>query len=183
MSQVFAFCRQSGGEVQIHSVAGEGTRVAMLLPVARPHGDMAAPAGDTDAAVSEQPSDAMRILVVEDDERVLTATVDAVTELGHQAIACDDPRAAAGLVEAHGGFDLILSDVLMPGLTGPEMVAGLKERWPDLSVLFVTGYAGDASEFESFGDHDVLRKPFTLSALEQAIRRCGDARAPERVGS
>ena len=183
MSQVFAFCRQSGGEVQIHSVEGEGTRVAMLLPVAKPHAEAAAPAGGSDAAVSEPPTDAMRILVVEDDERVLTATVDAVTELGHQAIACDDPRAAAGLVEAHGGFDLILSDVLMPGLTGPEMVAELKERWPDLSVLFVTGYAGDASEFESFGDHDVLRKPFTLSALEQAIRRCGDARAPERVAS
>ena len=48
---------------------------------------------------------------------------------------------------------------------------------------FVTGYAGDASEFESFGDHDVLRKPFTLNALEQAIRRCGDARAPERIAS
>ena len=183
MSQVFAFCRQSGGEVQIHSVEGEGTRVAMLLPVAKPHAEAAAPAGGSDAAVSEPPTDAMRILVVEDDERVLAATVDAVTELGHQAIACDDPRAAAGLVEAHGGFDLILSDVLMPGLTGPEMVAELKERWPDLSVLFVTGYAGDASEFESFGDHDVLRKPFTLNALEQAIRRCGDAPAPERIAS
>ncbi len=67
----------------------------------------------------------------------------------------------------------------MPKLTGPELVAQLKRRWPDLSVLFVTGYSGDASEIASFGDHDVLRKPFTLNALDQAIRRCGDARQTE----
>ena len=59
------------------------------------------------------------------------------------------------------------------------MVAQLKQRWPELSVLFVTGYAGDAGEIASFGDHDVLRKPFTLTALDQAIRRCGDARPGE----
>ncbi len=93
----------------------------------------------------------MSILVVEDDERVLAATVDAVNELGHTAVACGNPLEAEALVEerlAEGGsgFDLILSDVLMPELTGPEMVAQLKQRWPELSVLFVTGYAGDASE-------------------------------------
>ena len=64
----------------------------------------------------------------------------------------------------------------MPELTGPELIAQLKQRWPTLPVLFVTGYAGDASEDEAFGDHDVLRKPFTLTALDQAIRRSGDNR-------
>ncbi len=178
MTQVFAFCRQSGGEVQIASTVGEGTSVAMLLPVARP--------GETDAAVADggktlsgAPSHALDILVVEDDRRVLAATVDAVEELGHRAVACNDPLKAEALVAANGGFDLILSDVLMPELTGPEMVERLKARWPDLSVLFVTGYAGDASEIASFGDHDVLRKPFTLAALDQAIRRCRDVPAPE----
>jgi CheY-like chemotaxis protein len=121
-------------------------------------------------------------LVVEDDQRVLAATVDAVSELGHTAVACGNPLEAEALVEGRltagqGGFDLILSDVLMPELTGPEMVAQLKQRWPELSVLFVTGYAGDAGEIASFGDHDVLRKPFTLAALDRAIRRSGDARA------
>ena len=119
--------------------------------------------------------------MVEDDARVLAATVDAVSELGHTAVACGNPMEAEALVEGRlaegrGGFDLILSDVLMPELTGPEMVARLKQRWPELSVLFVTGYAGDASEDAAFGDHDVLRKPFTLSALDQAIRRSGEHR-------
>ncbi len=181
MSQVFAFCRQSGGEVQISSTEGEGTSVAMLLPVAAMPLDHAKEAAVGVADGNAEPAEALKILVVEDDERVLTATVDAVSELGHTAVACANPLEAEALVEgrlAEGkGFDLILSDVLMPDLTGPEMVARLKQRWPELSVLFVTGYAGDASEVASFGDHDVLRKPFTLSALDQAIRRCGDARA------
>ncbi|MDK2761437.1 MAG: response regulator [Sphingopyxis sp.] len=185
MSQVFAFCRQSGGEVQISSTEGEGTSVAMLLPMAKPVADPVADTAPGDATGPAAPADAMSILVVEDDERVLAATVDAVSELGHTAVACGNPLDAEALVEGRmaegaGGFDLILSDVLMPELTGPEMVAQLKRRWPELSVLFVTGYAGDASEVASFGDHDVLRKPFTLTALDQAIRRCGDARPGER---
>lgn len=180
MSQVFAFCRQSGGEVQISSTEGEGTSVAMLLPVAAIPVDNASEPVAAALDGNAEPAAALKILVVEDDERVLTATVDAVSELGHTAVACANPLEAEALVEgrlAEGkGFDLILSDVLMPDLTGPEMVARLKQRWPELSVLFVTGYAGDASEVASFGDHDVLRKPFTLTALDQAIRRCGDAR-------
>ncbi|WP_428679146.1 ATP-binding protein [Sphingopyxis sp.] len=175
MSQVFAFCRQSGGEVQISSTEGEGTSVAMLLPVAKPQAAGAAAPGTGDADADAGPGAALSILVVEDDKRVLAATVDAVEELGHKAVACSNPLEAEGLVDTHGGFDLILSDVLMPELTGPEMIAQLKQRWPALPVLFVTGYAGDASEDEAFGDHDVLRKPFTLTALEQAIRRSGDA--------
>jgi len=176
MSQVFAFCRQSGGEVQISSTEGEGTSVAMLLPVAKPVAiGMAAPGAD-ETITGAAPGEALNILVVEDDQRVLVATVDAVEELGHKAVACSNPLDAEALVETHGGFDLILSDVLMPELTGPEMVAQLKQRWPGLSVLFVTGFAGDASEDAAFGDHDVLRKPFTLTALDQAIRRSGESR-------
>ena len=176
MSQVFAFCRQSGGEVQIQSTEGEGTSVAMLLPVAKPKAAGVEDDAGDGALSPADPADMLNILVVEDDHRVLAATVDAVSELGHKAVACGNPLEAEAMVEGHGGFDLILSDVLMPELTGPEMVARLKQRWPDLSVLFVTGYAGDASEDASFGDHDVLRKPFTLAALDRAIRRSGEVR-------
>lgn len=181
MSQVFAFCRQSGGEVQISSTEGEGTSVAMLLPIARAEADVAVDPAPGETAGADAPADTLSILVVEDDARVLAATVDAVSELGHTAVACGNPLEAEALVEGrlaegHRGFDLVLSDVLMPELTGPEMVARLKQRWPELSVLFVTGYAGDASEDAAFGDHDVLRKPFTLTALDQAIRRSGEPR-------
>nr|WP_236660041.1 ATP-binding protein [Sphingopyxis lutea] len=179
MSQVFAFCRQSGGEVQIHSTEGEGTSVAMLLPVAQRGEATDAGRKMTAPVAAIAPSNPLDILVVEDDPRVLTATVDAVDELGHRVVACSDPLDAEALVEKKGGFDLVLTDVLMPGLTGPELVARLKKRWPDLSVLFLTGFAGDAAEEASFGDHDVLRKPFTLSGLDQAIRRASERRVAD----
>ena len=182
MSQVFAFCRQSDGEVQIQSTEGQGTSVAMLLPVVQQPEALPPEIAASPVTVSEAASEALHILVVEDDPRVLTATVEAVEELGHRAVACSDPRDAEALVEKHG-FDLILSDVLMPELTGPELVAGLKQRWPALAVLFVTGFAGDASEVASFGDHDVLRKPFTLTQLEQAIRRSSDPRPTEKIAA
>lgn len=169
MSQVFAFCRQSGGEVQIQSIEGEGTCVAMRLPVATQRTVEPALAAAPETA-TRTAGKSLHILIVEDDLRVLAATVDAAKELGHRAIACSEPGKAEALVEAHD-FDLILTDVLMPDLTGPELVALLKKRWPELAVLFVTGFAGDASEVASFGDHDVLRKPFTLAQLDQAIRR------------
>lgn len=182
MSQVFAFCRQSDGEVQIQSTEGEGTSVAMLLPVVRRPETLPSEAAAPPVAAAETAGEALHILVVEDDRRVLAATVEAVEELGHRVVACNDPREAEALVASHG-FDLILSDVLMPDLTGPEMVAALKQRWPDIAVLFVTGFAGDASEVAAFGDHDVLRKPFTLTQLDQAIRRSGDPRAAEKVAA
>ena len=68
-------------------------------------------------------------------------------------------------------------------LTGPELVAELKQRWPGLAVLFVTGFAGDASEVAAFGDHDVLRKPFTLTQLDQAIRRSSEPRPTEKIAA
>ncbi len=99
MSQVFAFCRQSGGEVQISSTEGEGTSVAMLLPVAtQPVGHVVETATSAVPGVAV-PAEALNILVVEDDERVLAATVDAVSELGHMVVACGNPLDAEALVE------------------------------------------------------------------------------------
>jgi len=65
--------------------------------------------------------------------------------------------------------DLILSDVLMPGMTGPEMIAAFEPRHRSIPVLFVTGFAGETTTTSDLGDRPVLRKPFTLAALEQAV--------------
>jgi len=170
MSQVFAFVRSAGGEVVVNSAPGEGTSVVITLPIAaRVVGDVPTHKNLGSAAATIM-TESLTILVVEDDPRVLVATVEAVTELGHRPVACSDPREALRSVDASGPFDLVLSDVLMPEITGPEMVAQMAARRPDIAVLFVTGFAGDASEMAAFGDYPVLRKPYTLAALEQAIR-------------
>ncbi|WP_093224713.1 ATP-binding protein [Sphingomonas sp. NFR15] len=165
LSQVFSFVRQAEGEVVLRSAPGEGTTVTLYLPR---HADAAAPAPPAPALPVGMTPAARDILVVEDDPRVLAATMVALEELGHRAIACGDPLAAPALLAANPGVSMVISDVLMPGQTGPEMVATLLLRRPDLAVLFVTGFAGDAAEAE-FGGHVVLRKPFTIAGLEAAI--------------
>lgn len=167
LSQIFAFVRQSGGEIAIASVEGEGTTVTLYLPRHVGVGDVVAKA-DT-ATPSAPPSiRGLGVLVVEDDPRVLNATIGALEELKHRAVPCPDPLDAPRILDDLGPFDLVITDVLMPGQTGPEMIAGLLARRPDLAVLFVTGYAGEGSAAD-FGGRPVLRKPFTIAGLERAI--------------
>jgi signal transduction histidine kinase/CheY-like chemotaxis protein len=165
LSQIFALVRQLGGGIAIDTKLGEGTTVILYLPrdTASPVRVVAEPA--TPEATG---SDRIDLLVVEDDPRVLAATMSALAELGHRAISCDDPLAAPALLQRHPHIDLVLSDVLMPRQTGTEMVAGLAADFPHLAVLFVTGFAGEANG-EALGGHVLLRKPFTLAGLERAI--------------
>jgi CheY-like chemotaxis protein len=167
LSQIFAFIRQSGGEIAIASTEGQGTTVTLYLPRHIGAGEAAA-TPETTPATAPPLISGLGVLVVEDDPRVLTATVAAIEELGHRAVPCPDPLDAPRLLDDLGPFDLVISDVLMPGQTGPEMIAGLIERRPGLAVLFVTGYAGEGSAAD-FAGRPVLRKPFTIAGLERAI--------------
>ena len=175
LSQIFALVRQLEGSIVIDTAPGKGTTVTLYLPR-----DTTADVSPAAALVEVTPAtpvaQALQVLVVEDDPRVLAATLGALEELGHHAVPCDAPVKAAGLLAEHTGIDLIISDVLMPGQTGPEMIAALGPVFPHIAVLFVTGFAGEANAAE-FGDHHLLRKPFTLTGLERAI---GAAMARER---
>jgi CheY-like chemotaxis protein len=108
-----------------------------------------------------------RILVVEDDPRVRTSTVEALQDLDYDPVACENGEEAIRLFDSQP-FDLVISDVIMPEMTGPELIKVLKERRSDFAVLFVTGYVGD-SETETLVGHELLRKPFTVGALASAV--------------
>ncbi|MBV2148441.1 response regulator [Sphingobium sp. AS12] len=168
LSQIFGFVRQCEGEIRIESEPDKGTSVHIYLP--RRMGSAADDAVDAVSparvATLHPPT---RILVVEDDPRVLNQTMAALAELGHLPIACDHPSKAAKLLANNGDIGLIMSDVLMPDLTGPEMIRALPAQYRHLPVLFVTGYAGDATASADFVGHEVLRKPYTLMALANAL--------------
>jgi signal transduction histidine kinase/ActR/RegA family two-component response regulator len=167
LSQIFGFVRQSGGDVGITSQPGHGTTVTLYLP--RHAGTAAAERPALTVPDLRPANDGLDVFVVEDDSRVLAATIGALVELGHRPIACNDPMEAAARIATIAPPDLIISDVLMPGKTGPEVIAEILPRLPHTAVLFVTGFAGDAADHASFGDHAVLRKPYTLAALAAAI--------------
>jgi signal transduction histidine kinase len=176
LSQIFGFVRQTEGEITIESAPGRGTTVTLYLPRRLSDAKPAPAPAPSTAAESSTPLNSLDVLVIEDDPRVLAATIGALEELGHSPVGCGDPLQAEELIRAHPTLDLLISDVLMPGITGPELIATLGPVYPHLAVLFVTGYAGEAAS-DTLSNHVVLRKPFTIAALERAL---GEAMAVER---
>ena len=158
LSQIFGFAHQSGGEVGIESAVGEGTTVSIYLPRTE-----AARAGcgftRSTRAEPDVHVDGARILVVEDDPRVRSATVDALEDLDYEPVACASGAEAIALFEAQE-FDLVISDVIMPEMTGPELIRHLKTTHSrDFAVLFVTGYVGEGRE----------RRPARLRVAAEAV--------------
>jgi CheY-like chemotaxis protein len=109
-----------------------------------------------------------RILLVEDDPRVRTATVGALEDLDYEPVACASGAEAIALFAAQE-FDLVITDVIMPEMTGPELIRHLKKTHErEFAVLFVTGYVGEG-ESDDLRSHELLRKPFTVGALASAV--------------
>ncbi|URW76883.1 ATP-binding protein [Sphingomonas donggukensis] len=182
LSQIFGFVQQTGGEIGIASQPGAGTTVTLYLPRHAAAPPAAEPTALPDAALPHAATRSLDILVVEDDLRVLSATIDVLVDLGHRPLPCPDPLTVEEVVAGAAAIDLVISDVLMPGRTGPEVIAAIAPRLPDAAVLYVTGFAGEAAEHDDFGGRVVLRKPYTIAALEVAIDKAMAARdaAPAR---
>jgi signal transduction histidine kinase/CheY-like chemotaxis protein len=175
LSQILGFARQSGGDVAITSQLGVGTTVALYLP--RHRGAAAAPVeAGTPVAPHPRAAFAGRILVVEDDARVRAATGEALRELGYDYVLAGSGAEAVQRLEAGEAYALLMTDVVMPNMTGPDLVRIVRARFPGIQVLFVTGYVGEAGEADSFKGAEVLRKPFTLRALADALHAVGEHR-------
>ena len=179
LSQIFGFVRGASGEIDIVSAPGEGTTIRILLPRHLAEGDTSIPALAAEVAMLDEDSEAedaaseadeLLVLVVEDDPRVLRSTLAALEALGHQGISCNHPSKAEELLARNPDTALILSDVLMPDMTGPEMIAALGESVHGTPILFVTGFAGEGDRGDQVADMPILRKPFTVAQLGGAIR-------------
>ena len=176
LSQIFGFVHQSHGDVRVESAAGEGTTISLYLP--RYHGTARSqPVTEASAAAAARPGgEALSVLLVEDDPRVQASTRAGLTELGHHVRACASGAEALAILAEGACFDLVLTDVMMPGMTGPELIAKIGRDHPHIAILFVTGYVGDAGQSDDFSSYEVLRKPFTIAALGNAVSRAMDRR-------
>jgi PAS domain S-box-containing protein len=137
LSMVHGFAQQSGGDLSISSVPGEGTTVALWLPVAEPQSD-SLPTFESDYPASDEFP--LVILAVDDDDLVLTNTAGMLEELGHTVFQAASAADALRILD-QGAVDLVITDHAMPGMTGAELADAIDLTHPGLPVIIVTGFA------------------------------------------
>ena len=165
LAQVVEVARQSGGNITIDTMLGEGTTVRMILPVA------ADAARATAAPVTGRPRErqkALELLIVDDNADVRETIVQMVEADGHRVESVADGRTALAAL-SNRKPDLLLVDFAMPGLNGAELISKAHEIHPDLPCLLITGYWDSDSLASSGVTCPILRKPFTHDALRDAM--------------
>jgi signal transduction histidine kinase/CheY-like chemotaxis protein len=188
LSQVFGFARQSAGHVQIESEPGRGTVVRIFLPVSAA-AMAAAPRAAPPAAVAGQaapaaprapsatPRGRLRILVVDDNADILGLARTILAGAGHAVVTAPSGDEAARLLDAGGRFDLVISDVVMPGsLDGFALAAHVASTSPGVPVVLMSGYAPDPSR-SAPAVAGFVGKPFCRDALLDAVASAVQRRA------
>ncbi len=165
LSMVHGFVQQSGGYIWPESEIDRGSTFHVLLPRA----DRAADAGTTRNSTVRRGEG--RILVIEDEPLVRTVATRILIGAGYEVIACDGPTSALETFAADTrGFDLVVSDVVMPGMSGIEVIKLLRLRQPGLRALLVSGYPRLPAGLEdSLRSMTLISKPFTPASLSAAV--------------
>jgi len=174
LSQVYGFVRQSGGEISVNSVPGQGAVFEIYLPRSQAALSPRGAGGETGEVVRGSE----RVLVVEDDPAVLAMAVETLEGLGYQVTTADTAAAALKRLKGRKAFDLLFSDVVMPGGVNGVQLAhlALQER-PELKVLLTSGYVGDEAASWA-NEFPMIDKPYLGPALAAKIRAVLDAEAP-----
>ncbi len=176
LSQVYGFARQSGGEVEIETTAGQGATIRMILPL--DHTVAAAPEAPA-APATATPS--MRILLVEDDIDVAELVENLLQELGHKVVRAGTADDALAQLRRKPRPDLLLTDVIMPGgRTGVDLAIEAVKTRPDLPVLLSSGYTGAALTAAEAAPWPLLRKPYSLEGLAKALAEAIEAASQAR---
>jgi two-component system, cell cycle sensor histidine kinase and response regulator CckA len=182
LSTVYGIVKQTGGFVYVDSEAGKGTSFHIFLPRHHPEQEVVPEPPAASGAVKEVPVESKpradltgqgTILLVEDEEGLRSLNARGLRSRGYSVIeASNGVEALEALEEKNGAVDLVVSDVVMPEMDGPTLLKTMRERNPDLKIIFVSGYAEDAFE-KSLPENQqfaFLPKPFTLSQLVAAVK-------------
>jgi CheY-like chemotaxis protein len=182
LSMVYGFSRQSGGHVKIYSEEGHGTAVRLFLPAADEHADRREEAPPSlPMAVGRE-----AILVVEDDSLVRSYVITQLRSLGYATEAASDATSALQLIDSGRKFDLLFTDVIMPGgMNGHQLAEAVRARRPSIRVLYTSGYTENVVVHQGRLDPGValLSKPYRKVDLARRIREVLDAPAEQPSAS
>ena len=172
LAMVYGFLRQSGGTAKIYSELGHGTTIHLYLPRAGKTEQTQAVAPETKA-----PRGSERVLLVEDNAEVREVARTMLENLGYRVVTATDGTAALALVDRGEAFDILFSDVVMPGMSGIELAKELRRRRPRLPMLLTSGFASPVAVRDEVKAEGMpfLAKPYRRIALASKIREVIDA--------
>jgi two-component system cell cycle sensor histidine kinase/response regulator CckA len=169
LSTVFAIVQRLGGQIEVDSAVGRGTRFSIRIPTVVSHPVAAGPA----AATSRELRGSGTVLVVEDQDLVKETVLRYLEQLGYTPLAAATPEEALALCDEHrGAIDALVTDVFMPGMLGPQLARELSERIPHLPVLFISAHPREQLAVSvGLGPTDhLIEKPFSRATLGAAMR-------------
>jgi len=173
LSMVYGFVKQSGGHVEILSESGAGTTIRIYLPKAA-----STPSVVSQESLAREPrGQGETIVLVEDDPEVRSLAVMLLDGLGYKVVEAASAGAGLAMFEATPRVDMLLTDIVLPGgMSGPDLAREVSRRWPEVKILYISGYAENAVEQRiGLGDGiEFLQKPFRRAELAGKLRQVLD---------
>ena len=170
LSMVYGFAKQSEGHVRIYSEVGQGTTIRIYLP--RYRGTAQEEPSEVSFAEVPRAEAGETVLVVEDEPVIRNLIIEVLQDLGYRALEASDGPAGLKILQSRQRIDLLVTDVGLPGINGRQLADAARETRPELKVLFITGYAENATLANGFLDPgmEIFTKPFAVEALATRIR-------------
>jgi CheY-like chemotaxis protein len=181
LATVYGIVKQSRGHIAVYSEVGHGTTFKVYLPRVKSEST----SGTSGPTIQKRgKGGAETIMLVEDEKVVQELAVTLLEEYGYTVLAASDGEEALTIIESRSQRpDLLITDVVMPGMGGKELAERVQSRWPEMRIIFISGYADEAIIRQGVLETDAqfLQKPFAPEALAKKVRNILDGKSDQEL--